>query len=101
MLLQAVVLMLSRRPKSYCNRKDKRDVFYHSKTAAEGEEATAEKILNITVMHFVRRTYKRSICVCKVRVKQIFVVKNNSHFISNPMIFSFSKLKSIYKSHKA
>ena len=43
MLLQAVVLMLSRRPKSYCNRKDKRDVFYHSKTAAEGEEATAEK----------------------------------------------------------
>ena len=62
MLLQAVVLMLSRRPKSYCNRKDKRDVFYHSKTAAKAEEATA-KILNITVMHFVRRTHKTRICV--------------------------------------
>ena len=42
MLLQAVVLMLSRRPKSYCNRKDKRDVFYHSKNSSKAREATAK-----------------------------------------------------------
>ena len=57
------------------------------KTAAQ-EEATAKDFKH-NCDAFCKKKDAENEDICIVRVIQIFVVKNNAHFISNPMIFSF------------